>query len=102
MFESISYSDVILTFILALMGIVTFKFKISFDLNLWLKERKKERKQMKIAQLQNMCPHASLPHPKSFSPILEYSRRECTERTGEKYNEGRGNKIQTNLEELGL
>ncbi len=56
MFDSVNYSDIILTIIALLMGIIAFRVNIAFDVNDWLKERKK----MKLSKLQNICPHASI------------------------------------------
>lgn len=56
MFEGINYSDIILTIIAVLMGVIAFRVNIAFDVNDWLKERKK----MKLTKLQNICPHASI------------------------------------------
>lgn len=56
MFENINYIDIILTIIALLIGVVALRVNIAFDVNDWLKERKK----IKLTKLQNICPHVSI------------------------------------------
>lgn len=56
MLENINYSDMILTIIAILISFIAFRINISFNLNDWLKDRKK----IKIVKFQNICPHTSI------------------------------------------
>lgn len=56
MFESINYNDIILTIIAVLMGVIALRVNIAFDVNDWLKERKKRE----MTRLRNICPHTSI------------------------------------------
>jgi hypothetical protein len=52
----INYTDVILTIIAGLIGLIAFKVKIDFNVNDWMKEKRK----IKEHKLRNICPHTSI------------------------------------------
>jgi len=70
MLEKISYMDIILTSIAILLGFIVIKITISFDINSWLKDRRK----IKIYRLQNICPHVTiLKDGKGYRVIDDFS-----------------------------